>query len=370
VARQAQGPRRPTLQDIAEAVGVTANTVSRALNDMPGVSPATREHIKAEADRIGYVPNANARSLVHGSRKAIGVIITDLANPVFADLLSEIEARAIGAGYTVLVFLSDESPEREQLAVEAALRSGVDGIIAAPVQGRSNPWGAVLRAGIPLVAAAREIPEPNVDVVANDNEEGMRQATNVLLDLGAQDVVLIEEDLPITTVTHRIAGFRRALEEHNVRYDLDRTAFISLRHSPRAAMLGRAEEAYRLSCDLLDHGRRPDAFVVGNDYFALGLYHALKERGLRIPDDIMVMGWGDYPFSRYLDPPLSTLSMPNQEVARRASRLLLARLEGTGPAGPVAEYLRPKLALRASTGHGTTTATTTAGSRQPEGASR
>ena len=150
MVKRPEGPRRRTLQDVADAVGLSANTVSRALNDKSGVSVVTRALIKAEAERIGYVPNAHARSLVLGSRKTIGVIITDLANPFFNDLVSEVEDQAITAGYTLMLLLSDEDPEREQMAVETALKSGVDGILGVPVQGRSNPWTAVTRAGVPL----------------------------------------------------------------------------------------------------------------------------------------------------------------------------------------------------------------------------
>ena len=186
MVRRTNGPRRRTLQDVAQALGVTANTVSRALNDRPGVSAVTRALIKAEAERIGYVPNAQARSLVLGSQKSLGVIITDLANPFFNDLVSEAEDLAIRAGYTLLLLLSDEDPEREQVAVETALRSGVDGILGVPVQGRSNPWTAVTRAGIPLVLMARELPELGVDLYSNDNEAGLRMIVETVIERGAR----------------------------------------------------------------------------------------------------------------------------------------------------------------------------------------
>jgi len=349
MVKRMDGPRRRTLQDVADVVGLSANTVSRALNDMPGVNPATRALIKAEAERIGYVPNAHARSLVLGSRKTIGVVVTDLANPFFNDLVSEIEEQAIGAGYTLLLLLSDEDPEREQVAVETALRSGVDGIIGVPVQGRANPWAAVTRAGIPLVLAAREIPELGVDFYSNDNEAGRRMTTEAVIERGARDIVIIEEDLRISTVAHRVTGFRQALESHGIPFDSRSTVLVPSRRTVRGASLWRGEDAYRVVSDLLDGGRRPDAFIVGNDYFALGLYTALRERGIRIPEDVLVVGWGDYPFSRFLDPPLSTLRLPSVEVARRASTRLLTLLDGTAGPGPVAEYVQPELVLRAST---------------------
>jgi LacI family transcriptional regulator len=343
------GRRRRTLQDVAEAVGLSANTVSRALNDMPGVSAATRARIKAEAERIGYVPNAHARSLVLGSPRTIGVVVTDLANPYFTDLVSQIEDQAFNAGYNLLLLLSDEDPERERLAIETAVRAGVDGVIGVPVQGRTNPWTALTRAGIPLVLTTRDLPELGVDFFGNDNEAGGRMTTNAVLERGARHPLLIEEDLQISTVEHRINGFRQALEEHGIPFDSRLNATIPSRRITRSAMHWRAEDGYRVVRDLLDSSRMPDAFVVGNDYLALGLYSALHERGIRIPEDVLVMGWGDYAFARYLDPPLSTLRLPSIEVARRATARLFALLDGTATPDRVTEIIQPELVLRAST---------------------
>ncbi len=343
------GPRRRTLQDVADAVGLSANTVSRALRDLPGVSEATRAQIKAEAQRIGYVANAHARSLVLGSRKTIGVILTDLANPFFNDLVSEIEERAIRAGYTLVLLLSDEDPEREQVAVETALRSGVDGILAVPVQGRSNPWEAVIRAGVPLVAMSREFQGSEADFFSNDNQHARRITTEAMIERGARDIILVEEDLRVSTVTLRVDGFRAALEAHGIPFDPKRTAIVPSRRTARGATLWRGEDAYRVVGDLLDSGRAPDAILVGNDYFALGVYAALRERGLRIPEDVMVMGWGDYPFSRYLDPPLSSVRLPSAQIAESATNRLLSVLDGTAEPGHMTELFQPEIVFRAST---------------------
>ncbi|MDQ0643735.1 LacI family DNA-binding transcriptional regulator [Microbacterium murale] len=238
--RTTGAPRRRTLQDVAEALDLTVNTVSRALRDLPGVSDETRARIKAEAERIGYVPNANARSLVLGSRRTIGVIITDLANPFFNDLVTEIEEQAIQEGYTLLLLLSDEDPDREQFAVDTALRSGVDGIIAVPVQGRSNPWTAVTKAGIPLVIVARELPDLEADFYSSDNETGRRMTTAALIERGARDIVLVEEDLQISTVAHRLGGFRDALEAHGIPFDSRRDCTRALTsHGARCLALAR-----------------------------------------------------------------------------------------------------------------------------------
>jgi len=345
---RAGGSRRRTLQDVAEVVGLSVNTVSRALRDLPGVSEQTRARIKAEAEQIGYFPNAHARSLVLGSHKTIGVILTDLANPFFNDLVTEIEEQAILAGYTIVLLLSDEDPDREQTAVDTALRSGVDGILAVPVQGRSNPWTTVIRAGIPLVLIGRELPGLDLDFFSTDNRAGRRMTAETVIARGARDIILVEEDLRVSTVAHRLDGFREALEANGIAFDRRRTALVPSRRTARGASLWRGEDAYRVASDLLESGRVPDAFLVGNDYLGLGLYAALRERRIRVPEDVMVIGWGDYPFSRYLDPPLASVRLPTIELARRAVSRLLSLLDGTADPGPVTELFPSELMLRAS----------------------
>ena len=173
--------------------------------------------------------------------------------------------------------------------------------------------------------------------------------TEVVLQRGARDIVLIEEDLRISTVTHRVAGFRQALEQHGIAFDSRSTVLVppgGPSAAPRSGAV-RTRTPWRATCST--GARVPEAFVVGNDYFALGLYAALRERGIRIPEDVLVIGWGDYPFSRFLDPPLSTLRLPSVEVARKASTRLLALLDGAAELEPVIDYIQPELVLRAST---------------------
>lgn len=348
--RQRGGSRRATLQDVAQGVGLSVNTVSRALRDLPGVSESSRAVIKAEADRIGYVPNADARSLVLGSRKTIGVVLTDLANPFFSELVTEIEELAHQAGYTLLLLLSDEDPEREQVAVDTALRAGVDGILAVPVQGRANPWQLVVRAGIPLVLISRDVPGLDADVFSNDNIAGRRATVEAVIERGARDIAVIEEDLRVSTVTQRAEALHAVLAEHGIAHDPRRTVGVPSRTTVRGASLWRGEDAYRVASDLLATGAVPDAILVGNDYFALGAYAALRERGLRVPEDVMVIGWGDYPFSRYIEPPLTTVRLPVAEVATGATRRLLALIDGSAEPGRIAELFTPEIVVRASTG--------------------
>ena len=349
MAQEAGGRRQPTLQDVARLVGLTPNTVSRALNDRPGVNPATRARIKAEAERLGYVPNIHARSLVLGARKTIGLIVPNISHPFFSDLASEVELLANEAGYTVLLLLSYESAERERETIGRALRSGLDGLIAAPVRERSNAWTPVIKAGIPLVMVSRELPDTPVDFFSNDNQAGIRMTTEAVIGMGARDIVLIDEDMPFSTIRLRLEGFRRTLEVAGLTFDRRRNlALVPPARSFRVSHSWQADDAYRVAGELLDRGRRPDAFVVGDDYYALGLYRALRERNIAIPGDVLVMGWGNHPFTRFMEPPLSSLALPYEDVARRATRRLLERIEGTKDGAAVTERIAPELVIRAS----------------------
>jgi len=339
--------RRRTLRDIADALGLSVNTVSRALAGKSDVSERTRRLIEAEAERIGYVPNIQARSLVLGSMMTVGLVITNPSNPFYAQLISAIEWACRSEGYSLVLGITEESPEVEAATVDALLRSGVDGAIAVPVQGDAEPWHKLRRAGIPTVLVNRDLPGPDWDLVGTDNVLGAREATRVALRQGARSVVLLEEDLPISTIEQRIAGFRQALTEAGLSAGDSSVVTVPTRRNADAALPWQADEGYRLAQELLEE-RQVDAVVVGNDYFALGLYRAIAERGLRIPDDIAVVGFGDYPFAAYLSPALTTVRLPAAEVGRRAVELLLRRLHDASDHPPARVLVPPGLVERAS----------------------
>src|SRR5699024_1911812 len=339
---------RPTLRNIADALGVSVNTVSRALNEKSGVGEVTRTRIQLEADRIGYVPNAHARSLVLGARMLIGLIISNTSNPFYASLISEIEKHAGEAGYSIILFSSDESSEQEDEAAQAMLRAGVDGAIVAPVQGKSNPWYRLVNAEVPIVTINRELPDLDLDMVRTDNYTGMYRATQHDLEQGAQRVFLLEEDLAISTVEDRTAGFRAALSDAGLEPSEDALAYVSSRRRGRALLPWLADEAHLTTLDLLDRGHKPDAIITGNDLHALGAMRALHERSLRVPEDTLVVGWGDYPFSAYLTPSLTSVRLPIQRVGRIAFEMMLRRIRGEQGEEPEHHTMRPEIVVRES----------------------
>lgn len=350
--------RRVTLKDIAKSLGVSVNTVSRALADKDSVSEDTRAKIKAEAARLGYVPNSMARSLVLGSAMTLGLVITNPSNPFYAQLISTIEQRGRTHGYSLMLLVTEESPEVDRKAAETLLRWGVDGALVVPVQGEGEHWARLPESGIPMVCLNRDFPALDLDFVGVDYHHAAFQATRHLIEGGARSLCLLEEDLPISPVAERSAGFRKALAEAGITSSEDPVISVPTRRRESLALPWEPADAYRLAQDIVNRGDLPDAVMVGNDYFALGVYRALTEAGLRVGDDVLVGGFGDHPFSAYLSPGLTTVRLPAAEIGTAAVDLLLQRIRGND-GNAVAEKRRERceLVVRASSraSKGTTT---------------
>jgi LacI family transcriptional regulator len=324
------------------------NTVSRALAGKDAVSERTRTITRAEADRQGYVPNGMARALVVGSAKALGLLITNPSNPFYATLISSIEQHARMRGYSLVLLASEESLAVERRAVEELLRWGVDGAIIVAVQQGADHWRRLQRAGIPLVLVNRDLPQLDSDFVGVDYEGGAYEAATHLLSTGATRIHLLEEDLSISPVADRIAGFERALRERGMTNGEIIRVPTRRRHS--SALPWQPDDAYHLAQGLVHRLVPRAAIMVGNDYFALGVYRALKEAGRSIPDDVAVMGYGDHPFSAYLSPALSSVRLPTAEIGTATVNLLLRRMRAkTKPPGSRKIRLEPTLVVRAST---------------------
>ncbi|WP_154792615.1 LacI family DNA-binding transcriptional regulator [Occultella kanbiaonis] len=350
---------RVRLKDVADSLGLSVNTVSRALAGKSEVSPVTRQRIQDEADRLGYVPNTLARSLVLGSNQTLALVITNPSNPLYAELISGVEVRARQHGYSLLLLVTEESTENERAAVEALLRSAVDGAIAVPVQSEHEHWRRVNRAGIPLVLVNRDIPELDTDFVGVDNRRGAYDATRHVIARGARTVWALEEDLPITTIAERIDGFHKALDEGGLPSAARDVVAVPTRRYESSALPWQAEGAYTLCRELIAERGAPDAVITGNDYFALGLMRALTELGHRVPDDVLVTGYGDHPYAGFVSPSLSSVRLPGSQIGAAAVDLLLAR--GEEPTDqPVKRRIAPTFVARDSTARGETTPDATA----------
>ena len=341
-------PRRVTLRDIAEELDLSVNTVSRALAGKSQVSEHTRQAVLARAQSLGYRPNSHARSLVSGRSMVLGLVITNPSNPFYAALVSAVERQCRSAGYSVLLQVTEDSEHSEEEAVQQLLRFGADGVLGVPVQGRSDSWQHLVKAGVPVVLLSRDIPALGCDFVGIDAAQGVADAVRAAAGAGVRRAWLFEEDLPVSTVEARIDGFHRGLADAGVDRQDRLVIKVPTRRTQGATLPWRPDDAYRMAAGLITAHHHPDLVVAGSDYFALGIHKALRGCGLTVPEDVQLLGYGDHPFAGFLEPALSTVRLPADEVGTTAVDFLLARI--ADPAAPRrSALLPPVLVAREST---------------------
>lgn len=329
-----------TLKDIADQLGLSVNTVSRALNNKPDVSHVTRARVLDLARQLGYVPNSLARSLLNGRSNSIGAVIADVANPFYGKIIRGVEETMREAGYSVVLANTNEQDELEQEAVRTLRSKRVDGLLVSPVQGSYEHLAQLQRDGIPLVLMNRHIDEIESDYVINNNQFGAYQAVRHLTELGHTRIAHITGPIQISSVRERIAGYEQALVEAGLS-PVDR----SITHT-RLDMDGGYVAALRLLC-----GRaRPTAIFTYSDLMAMGVMKALRELGLSVPGDVSLVGYDDIEFAIFLEVPLTTVRQSMYEIGVRSAQILLESLHN--PSHTVGQHrvvLDPILVVRGST---------------------
>jgi LacI family transcriptional regulator len=325
-----------TLADIAREAGTSPSTASRALNGSGYVSEAARDRLVAVANRLGYVPNASARTLKQRTSRVVGVVVSDLDNQFYARLAAGIEQVLREANYQMMV-LGDNSEAAEEVAgARTFLAMRAPGVIMTPVG--SDATELLRSRGIAVVEVDRRLAEVPCDAVVIDNERGGREATMHLVGLGHRRIALLGVETDWTSDAGRLNGYRTALRNAGLEFDKRLVVRIPL-HSPDTEM--RIES-------LLDDGA-PTAIFAANNTLAEQVWHVLRRRGLRIPGDVSLVGFDDVPWMGMVDPAITVVEQPTLELGRRAALLLLRRLNGP-TLEPALEILQPRLVVRGSTG--------------------
>jgi LacI family transcriptional regulator len=333
--------RTITIADVARDAGCSINTVSRALNNLPGVSASSKARIESSAHRLGYVPSRVARSLLTRKTNTIGLVVTDCTNPFYARLIRAIEDDAFARGFNVTLCNSGEDHEREVRAIKLLIESRVDGMLITPVQFASDHIADVIRRSIPTVLVGRRFLNLDTCWVMSDNEAGARAATSLLLSLGHRRIGHVTGRPEISSARQRFDGYQAALEDHGVAMD---EALIV--RGERNVEGGR-ECAHRL----LSIPSPPSAVFAYNDLQALGVMRAARERGLTVPHDLAVVGCDNIELSAYFEVPLTTVAQPTYAIGRSASSLLFRMLAGedVSPTDRTV-LLEPELIVRESSG--------------------
>ncbi len=310
---------RPTQRQIAEEAGVSRTTVSLVLNDVPGVrvTPETRQRILEVARRLNYYPDAAARTLVSGRTQTIGFVLCQSPDRIFADAFLPKVLRGVGdavqeSGFRVLIH-SVEDVTVADAYIGLVREKHADGIILSGPRSDDEQLPHLKAEGFPMVLLG-QLSGSGIPFVDVDNVEAARQAVSHLIRLGHRRVGMITNaPLAYTGARDRLAGYRQVLEEAKLPLDEKLVRYGDFREeSGRVAM-----------SQLLDLSEPPTAVFVASDLVAFGAMVAIKERGLRIPTDIALVGFDDVQLAHYVDPPLTTVRLPAYELGYRAATLLI-----------------------------------------------
>ncbi len=307
-----------SIKDIARAAQVSYSTVSRALNDSPLVKAETKERIRQVAAEMGYLPSAVARSLVMRRTQTIGVVVSTITDLFFAEVIHAIEETALRCRYNVILTNSGGDPQRELAAIRALCERRVDGMILVSGCSRRKDLCAEHKLDIPMVIINNVHQEHLGYSIEVDNIGGGRQATLHLLELGHRRIAHIAGPSREWDSVERQQGYEQALQA----YGLEPDPMLITRGNSRPR--GGIEAMERL----LALPVRPTAIFCYNDATAIGAMRAAYAAGLRIPQDLSVVGFDDIDLAPYLEPPLTTVAQPKREMGARAVEMVLALLSG------------------------------------------
>lgn len=328
------------LKDIAERTGLSVNTVSLALRGSPRIAPDTRERIRLTADAMGYLPNHLAQALVSRRTNAIGLLLTDVTNPLLTQVARSVEQELKASGFVTLLAASNDDPEEERRALATFRARQVDGMLVYPHDhGRLDHVRRLRAAGVPVVLLAGDA-QGDVDVVRIDERHGTFQATRHLLAAGHRRVGFVDGAHLHGNPAKR-DGFVAALEAAG----LSPSAELVIDPMGQDVRHGHAAFAR-----LMALARPPTAVVTVNDRLALGGLRWCQERGLRVPADLAIFGFDDVEYGEFASTPLSSVNYPTQELTRRALARLMALIRsGDRLPPPELVLIRPDLVLREST---------------------
>lgn len=333
-----------TIADIAQQAGVSKATVSRVLNNRAeGVGAETRARILKILADTGFQPSAMARCLATGESRTVGLIIPDIANPFFAQLVRGAEAVLNQHGYNLFLCNSDRSIEKESHYIRALIDKAVDGVILNSAgSAKDSQVEALEEKGVPVVLLDRVIQQRESRFgVFVDNQGGARQAAACLYAQADCSLLFLNGPPALSQSIERLAGVWDAVRELDI--PAHRLRIVNADFT--------LEGGYRAICDELERASGPlpfNALFAANDLMAIGAARALHQHKIRVPDDVELIGFDDIEFAAMLEPPLSTIAQPAQEMGASSAELLLRLIGGQKPRQKTL-VMRPRLVLRGTT---------------------
>lgn len=330
-----------TIKDIAKELNISCSTVSRALKDFPGISPATKKAVTELADKLNYRPNAIALSLRNQKTNVIGVVIPETVHFFFSTVISGIEDEAMKDGYNVMICQSNESYEREADCIDALMSARVDGLLVSISRETEDlaHLQKVVNEGTPMVFFDRLVQGMNAPSVIVDDYQGAYDAVEHLIQQESKNIVHLAGPDNLIISRKRTEGYISALEDNQI--PIDESNIIECRN-------GTQEEAEEAMTRVLQSGRPVDGVFANNDMAALGALKAVQKAGLQSPKDIAIIGFSNWQFSSLVNPGLSSVSQPGYEIGRESARLILAEINSNEKAANHVSILDTELVIRES----------------------
>ena len=321
--------KQPTLADLARELGISTATVSRALKDYPDISTSTKQKVLELAEKWNYRPNSIAAGLRKQESRVIGVIIPEIVNHFFSTVIKGIMEVAYDAGYKVMLCQSDESYEKEVADAEALLNSRVDGVLVSVAHGTSDygHFYSFQQAGIPILFFDKIIEEMKntTQIVVNDRD-GAYRAVSHLIRQGRRKIAMISGPPLAYTVRERLLGYKDALKDFGIPLN------------PELILDGGTlthEEAVELGKHLAKIKDQVDGLFALTDIVAIGAMVGMKASGLKIPEDIAIIGFSDWLMATVVEPQLSSVFQPGYEMGRMAAEIILKEIRDVKEGRPV-----------------------------------
>lgn len=331
------------IKDVAKRAGVSVGTVSNVISGIARVGRERRERVLDAVRELGYHPSDVARSLKLRRTNMLGLVVSDITNPFFSQLVRGAEEAALKHGYLLLTFNTDDQLEREKQVLSVLRGRRVDGIllVVAPVQHDVTHIMETMARGTPVVCLDRVPRGISVDSVTVDNAKAARECVKHLLELGHRRIGILTGSTKLTTARERLRGYKQALQAYGLSIDATLVREGNFR----------IDSGYELASQLLRGDRRPTALFASNGLMAMGALRAVADVGLRCPKDVAVATFDDLPLSELLSPPLTSVAQPAYQIGYEGARILLDRIKSKGGGSKVTKVvLQAELKIRESTG--------------------
>jgi LacI family transcriptional regulator len=330
------------MKDIAHELGISVVTVSKVLRNHPDIGERTRNRVMKRMKELNYQPNLAARSLSTGRSWTVGLIVPDLLHPFFARIAAVVSAELRKQSYGLVIASSEEDPELERTEIEQLIGRRVDVLLIASVQTNLDSFRSLDRQKVPYILIDRSLQGVGSNFVGVDDTAAGVLATAHLIEQGCKRIAHIRGP-EVSTALGRLKGYRQALAAHKRKPLPGHIVSIGVSGDHRGERGG-----YACTRELLAAKQRPDGIFCFNDPIAMGAMRAILDAGLRIPEDVAVVGCGNLSYSDFLRVPLSSIDQDSQELGETAAALALSLAKKAAPPLPRPKLIAPELIVRAS----------------------